>query len=135
MRTQELHSSERIVRSRLEALHEANPMMGLRGCRLGIVHPEISEMQVGCVGLGQRPHQRLLLPATGQQGRPACRGRLISLSPSFLLLLPSLPPPLTTLAHLATAQQAYAIFEAATNVVKSGGTVHPHIMVPLVRAL
>ena len=22
-------------------------MMGLRGCRLGIVHPEISEMQVG----------------------------------------------------------------------------------------
>ena len=31
--------------SRLEALHEANPMMGLRGCRLGIVHPEITEMQ------------------------------------------------------------------------------------------
>lgn len=45
----ELHSSETIVRSRLDALHEANPMMGLRGCRLGIVHPEISEMQVGVI--------------------------------------------------------------------------------------
>jgi len=41
----ELNSSEVIVRGRLEALHEANPMMGLRGCRLGIVHPEISFMQ------------------------------------------------------------------------------------------
>ena len=30
----------------LNALHEANPMMGLRGCRLGIVHPEITKMQV-----------------------------------------------------------------------------------------
>ena len=27
---------------------QANPMMGLRGCRLGVVHPEITEMQVGC---------------------------------------------------------------------------------------
>ena len=27
------------------ALHEANPMLGHRGCRLGIVYPEISEMQ------------------------------------------------------------------------------------------
>jgi len=28
------------------SLHEANPMLGLRGCRLGIAHPEIYEMQV-----------------------------------------------------------------------------------------
>ena len=29
------------VQRRLEALREANPMMGLRGCRLGIIFPEI----------------------------------------------------------------------------------------------
>jgi pyruvate,orthophosphate dikinase len=33
------------VRARAAALHESNPMLGLRGCRLGIVHPEIYEMQ------------------------------------------------------------------------------------------
>ena len=33
------------VRARAASLHEANPMLGLRGCRLGIVYPEIYEMQ------------------------------------------------------------------------------------------
>ncbi|HEX8986034.1 MAG TPA: pyruvate, phosphate dikinase [Bryobacteraceae bacterium] len=30
---------------RVEELHEFNPMLGLRGCRLGIMYPEITEMQ------------------------------------------------------------------------------------------
>ena len=34
-----------IIRERAHALQETNPMLGLRGCRLGIVHPEIYEMQ------------------------------------------------------------------------------------------
>ncbi|MFN8671666.1 MAG: pyruvate, phosphate dikinase [Candidatus Sericytochromatia bacterium] len=34
---------------KLELLHEANPMMGLRGCRLGITFPEINEMQVRAI--------------------------------------------------------------------------------------
>ncbi|MFO0681470.1 MAG: pyruvate, phosphate dikinase [Sandaracinus sp.] len=33
------------VRQRVMALEEANPMLGHRGCRLGITHPEITEMQ------------------------------------------------------------------------------------------
>ncbi len=33
------------VRARANALHEANPMLGHRGCRLGITYPEIYEMQ------------------------------------------------------------------------------------------
>jgi pyruvate,orthophosphate dikinase len=33
------------IRQRVKELHEFNPMLGLRGCRLGIVYPEISEMQ------------------------------------------------------------------------------------------
>ena len=37
------------VRHRAAALHEANPMLGHRGCRLGITYPEIYEMQVRAI--------------------------------------------------------------------------------------
>ena len=33
------------VRQRVQALHEFNPMLGFRGCRLGVIYPEITEMQ------------------------------------------------------------------------------------------
>jgi pyruvate,orthophosphate dikinase len=33
------------VHQRVEGLHEFNPMLGFRGCRLGIIFPEITEMQ------------------------------------------------------------------------------------------
>ncbi len=33
----------------VESLSEANPMMGLRGCRLGLTYPEINEMQVRAI--------------------------------------------------------------------------------------
>jgi len=33
------------VRQRVEGLHEFNPMLGFRGCRLGVIYPEITEMQ------------------------------------------------------------------------------------------
>ena len=38
-----------VVHRRVEALHEFNPMLGHRGCRLGISYPEISEMQARAV--------------------------------------------------------------------------------------
>jgi pyruvate,orthophosphate dikinase len=37
------------VRARVEALHEFNPMLGFRGCRLGIVFPEITAMQAQAI--------------------------------------------------------------------------------------
>jgi pyruvate,orthophosphate dikinase len=37
------------IRERVEALHEVNPMLGFRGCRLGIVYPEITEMQARAI--------------------------------------------------------------------------------------
>jgi pyruvate,orthophosphate dikinase len=37
------------VKKRVEGLHEFNPMLGHRGCRLGISFPEISEMQVRAI--------------------------------------------------------------------------------------
>jgi pyruvate,orthophosphate dikinase len=39
----------REVLRRVEELHEFNPMLGLRGCRLGITYPEISEMQARAI--------------------------------------------------------------------------------------
>ena len=35
----------RTLLARVQDLHEMNPMLGLRGCRLGIAYPEITEMQ------------------------------------------------------------------------------------------
>ena len=37
------------LRARAIALHEANPMLGHRGCRLGITYPEIYEMQARAI--------------------------------------------------------------------------------------
>jgi len=37
------------VASRVQALHEFNPMLGHRGCRLGIAYPEITEMQARAI--------------------------------------------------------------------------------------
>ena len=37
------------VKAHCEAMHEFNPMMGLRGCRLSVIYPEISRMQTRAV--------------------------------------------------------------------------------------
>jgi pyruvate,orthophosphate dikinase len=37
------------VRDRVASLHEFNPMLGFRGCRLGIIYPEITEMQARAI--------------------------------------------------------------------------------------
>ena len=37
------------VRDRVDSLHETNPMLGLRGCRLGIIYPDIYQMQVKAI--------------------------------------------------------------------------------------
>jgi len=45
----DLGVSEAKIRERIEALHELNPMLGFRGCRLGVVYSEIYEMQVKAI--------------------------------------------------------------------------------------
>ena len=37
------------MRAKLDALHEFNPMLGHRGCRLGVTYPEIYRMQVRAI--------------------------------------------------------------------------------------
>jgi pyruvate,orthophosphate dikinase len=58
---------------RVEELHEMNPMLGLRGCRLGITFPEITEMQVRAIleavvavkAKGGDPHVEIMIPLIG----------------------------------------------------------------------
>ena len=59
------------LRARLIAMHESNPMLGHRGCRLGITYPEIYEMQARAIleaaanveGAGGKPVQlEIMIP-------------------------------------------------------------------------
>jgi len=71
----ELEKKVRIFR-RLEQLHEDNPMLGLRGCRLLLVYPEILEMQIRAIlgaaidsaekGIKAKPE--IMMPLVGTMG-------------------------------------------------------------------
>ncbi|MBO7494738.1 MAG: pyruvate, phosphate dikinase [Bacteroidales bacterium] len=60
------------IKKRIDALHEVNPMMGLRGVRLGIVYPEITETQFRALfqataelmNEGHDPHLEIMVPLT-----------------------------------------------------------------------
>jgi pyruvate,orthophosphate dikinase len=60
------------LHARIESMHEVNPMMGLRGVRLGIIYPEITEMQfralfsatVELIKEGFDPHLEIMVPLT-----------------------------------------------------------------------
>ncbi len=45
----EADATDEKLRRRIRALHESNPMLGTRGCRLGLQYPEIYEMQVRAI--------------------------------------------------------------------------------------
>lgn len=45
----QIHLPAEEIKARVKNLHESNPMLGHRGCRLGISHPEIYEMQVKAI--------------------------------------------------------------------------------------
>jgi pyruvate, orthophosphate dikinase len=61
------------VQQRVKELHEFNPMLGFRGCRLGIVYSEISEMQSRAVfeaaaevqKAGIKVHPEVMIPLVG----------------------------------------------------------------------
>lgn len=46
---EELHVSLKAIKSKILELEEFNPMLGHRGCRLGITYPEITEMQARAI--------------------------------------------------------------------------------------
>jgi pyruvate,orthophosphate dikinase len=52
---------------RVEEIHEGNPMLGTRGCRLGLLYPEIYEMQVRAIvraaaALEEPPRPEIMIP-------------------------------------------------------------------------
>ena len=71
----DLAEKERIYR-RLEQLHEDNPMLGLRGCRLLLVYPEILEMQIRAIlgaaidskERGVKAKPEIMMPLVGTMG-------------------------------------------------------------------
>ena len=48
-RRKDRHQRREVIAQRVEQLHEFNPMLGHRGCRLGIAYPEITEMQARAI--------------------------------------------------------------------------------------
>jgi len=46
---EELNVSVEKIKAKISSLHEQNPMLGHRGCRLGITYPEITEMQTRAI--------------------------------------------------------------------------------------
>ncbi len=67
----EEQATDERMRLRIRSLHETNPMLGMRGCRLGIVYPEIYEMQIRAIAraaaavearLGEAPHVEIMHP-------------------------------------------------------------------------
>jgi pyruvate,orthophosphate dikinase len=72
---------------RVRELAETNPMLGTRGCRLGILHPEIYEMQVSAImraaravreRSGTAPRCEVMIPLVGFDGELAAMRRLVA---------------------------------------------------------
>jgi pyruvate, orthophosphate dikinase len=69
----EMGISAKAVKEKVESLHEFNPMLGHRGCRLGNTYPEISEMQARAIieaamnlkKKGIKTHPEIMIPLTG----------------------------------------------------------------------
>ena len=68
----ELEARHRMLHA-IASMREANPMLGLRGCRLGLTRPEITEMQVTAIieaaihlkGKGLDPRPEIMVPLVG----------------------------------------------------------------------
>lgn len=70
---EEMGISVKAVKEKVESLHEINPMLGHRGCRLGNTYPEISEMQARAIieaamnlkDKGIKTYPEVMIPLTG----------------------------------------------------------------------
>jgi pyruvate, phosphate dikinase len=66
-------AAKRALLAKFDAFQEANPMLGLRGCRLGLVYPELNVMQVRAIAsaaaelkrVGLDPRPEIMVPLVG----------------------------------------------------------------------
>jgi pyruvate,orthophosphate dikinase len=73
------------LKAKVESLREANPMLGFRGCRLGIEYPEITEMQAraifraaaNCQARGIRVHPEIMIPLVGDVNELRMQGDIV----------------------------------------------------------
>ena len=72
---QEMHKPIELIKQRVASLREVNPMLGLRGCRLGITYPEITKMQTKAIlgaalqlkAEGYNPKPEIMVPLVGTE--------------------------------------------------------------------
>ena len=71
----ELNTTSEAIIAKIDSLHEFNPMMGHRGCRLAVTYPEIAEMQTRAVieaaievsqEEGIEIHPEIMIPLVGE---------------------------------------------------------------------
>ncbi|MGA9506561.1 MAG: pyruvate, phosphate dikinase [Terriglobales bacterium] len=75
-----------LLLSRVEQLHEFNPMLGHRGCRLGITYPEITEMQaraifeaaVAVAKDGVKVYPEVMIPLTATRNEMANQAAIVN---------------------------------------------------------
>ncbi|HEY3228980.1 MAG TPA: putative PEP-binding protein, partial [Roseiflexaceae bacterium] len=73
------------LKSKIESLREANPMLGFRGCRLGIIYPEITEMQAraifkaaaACQQKGIKVLPEVMIPLVGDVTELSAQAELV----------------------------------------------------------
>jgi pyruvate,orthophosphate dikinase len=102
-----------VLRHKITTLREQNPMMGLRGCRLGILYPEITEMQARAIF----------------QAAAACQAEGVRVEPEVMIPLVSDPEELRL--------QAEVVKHVADEVQQQTGQRIPHLigtMIELPRA-
>jgi pyruvate,orthophosphate dikinase len=76
----------RTLLARVEQLHEMNPMLGHRGCRLGITYPEITEMQARAIfeaavavsKEGVKVHPEVMIPLTATLKEMANQAEIVN---------------------------------------------------------
>src|SRR6266545_3589097 len=98
---------EGVIKARLEALAEANPMLGHRGCRLGITFPEIYEMQV-----------RAIMEAACEVGRRGLR-----VEPEIMILLTGTVAEMKLTREMTVRVAEQVLTEAGLKVPYSVGTM------------
>ncbi len=82
----ELKITKEALRKRIDSLHELNPMLGHRGCRLGIAYPEITEMQARAIfeattkliQEGEKPFPEVMVPLVGSVTELAHQKKVIT---------------------------------------------------------
>ena len=73
------------VKAKVDSLHEFNPMLGHRGCRLGITYPEITEMQARAIieaacqltKEGVKVFPEIMIPLTGTKAELANQKKIV----------------------------------------------------------